>query len=511
MRHYLNLLTTYSGKKNFLFLAVTLGMLILYVPDSRAFDCSADSFVYDSYVIDADLRSCGDNLGLPQNGIAFGRIDTSPGGSGSCGFTPIEFTAYVDGQTVSESSLTASLTNCGFIRDGKYLWLDGSTTVTFSFEVNEVVTSISLFISDGNPYTNVFSTGAFSVSTGIFNNNADLTGLSLSSGTLSPTFDTSTTSYTASVANSVSSITVTPTASEANATVTVNGTAVTSGSASGSIALNVGSNTITTVVTAQDGVGTSSYVLTIHRADEDDLCDLLVPFDGCKMTPTGYKVFVTALGLCETAPILPTTTSSLDFSNCVLLYDKIGVDGVVVELAGVGYSTGLNADFTIPSKGAYRYAVVGLGQAISVKRQMEFPNPVKGRDGSVGRYCVTAHSDTYENWSTCSNSGFPEAGYSTDILYGFGASESQYSLGFGQNITAYAMTNDYRISTSQGATSWILGYQQFDAPLVIDESINSLDIAFTVSKGMELYDADSGSDYEVAPAPGEFSFQISVR
>ena len=712
MKHYLNPLIIYSGKKIFLFLAVTLGMLILYVPDSRAFDCSADSWITGSYVIDADLRSCGDNLGLPQNGIAFSRIDTSPGGSGGCGFTPFEFTAYVDGQTVSESSLTASLTNCGFIRDGKYLWLDGSTTVTFSFEVNGVVTSISLFMSQLNPFGGVFNTGAFSVSTGIFNNNADLTGLalssgtlspvfaasttsytasvansvssitvtptaseanatvtvngtavtsgsasgsialsvgsntittvvtapdgttqqtyttevtraqssdasleylgmnaygslgysnavtsyslnvvyetdsmtfmpcptdknasvsinsdpyqytsgqcpasepvnfsvglnvitivvtsedgstqktitinvtragssdadmsglSLSSGTLSPTFDASTTSYTASVANSVSSITVTPTASEANATITVNGTAVTSGSASGSIALSVGSNTITTVVTAQDGVGTSSYILTIHRADEDNLCDLSIPFDGCTMTPTGYKVLVYALGLCETAPTLPTTTSALDHSNCVFLYDKIGVDGVVVELAGVGYSTGLNADFKVPPKGTYRYAIVGLGQAISVKRQMEFPNPVKGRDGSVGRYCVTAHSDTYENWSTCSNSSFPEAGYSTDILYGFGTSEDQYSLGLDQNITAYAMTNDYRISTSQGATSWILGYQQFDAPLVIDESINSLDIAFTISKGMELYDADSGSDYEVAPAPGEFSFQISVR
>ena len=340
---------------------------------------------------------------------------------------------------------------------------------------------------------------------------ADLSGLTLSSGTLSPTFDASTTSYTASVANAVSSITVTPTASEANATVTVNGTAVTSGSASGAIALSVGSNTITTVVTAQDGTGTASYSLTVHRANEENLCDLSIPFDGCTMTPTGYKVLVYALGLCETAPTLPTNSSTLDYSNCILLYDKIGSDGVVVELAGVGYSTGLNADFKVPPKGTYRYAIVGLGQAIAVKREMEFPSPVKGRDGTVGRYCVTAHSDTHENWSTCSDSGFPEAGYSTDIMYGFGASEDQYSLGLDENITAYAMTNDFKVSTSQGMTSWILGYQQFSSPLVITESINSLDIAFTVSKGMELYDADAGADYEVAPAPGAFSFQITVK
>jgi len=97
-------------------------------------------------------------------------------------------------------------------------------------------------------------------------NVATLSSLVPSAGTLSPTFASGTTGYTASVANSVSSITVTPTVTNANATVKVNGTTVASGSASGSIALNVGSNTITTVVTAQDGTTTQTYTLTVTRA-----------------------------------------------------------------------------------------------------------------------------------------------------------------------------------------------------------------------------------------------------
>jgi Autotransporter beta-domain/Cadherin-like beta sandwich domain/Putative Ig domain len=95
---------------------------------------------------------------------------------------------------------------------------------------------------------------------------ANLSGLTLSSGALTPTFASSTFAYTQSVANAVSSITVTPTVNQANATVTVNGTAVTSGSASGSISLNVGTNTITTVVTAQDGTTTQTYTTTVTRA-----------------------------------------------------------------------------------------------------------------------------------------------------------------------------------------------------------------------------------------------------
>lgn len=95
---------------------------------------------------------------------------------------------------------------------------------------------------------------------------ASLSALTLSSGALSPTFASGTIAYTQSVANSVSTITVTPTVNDANATVTVNGTAVSTGVASGNINLNVGANTITTVVTAPDGSTTKTYTTTVTRA-----------------------------------------------------------------------------------------------------------------------------------------------------------------------------------------------------------------------------------------------------
>jgi hypothetical protein len=95
--------------------------------------------------------------------------------------------------------------------------------------------------------------------------NADLSALTLSSGTLSPTFTSANTSYTASVSNATSSITVTPTKSDANASITVNGSTVTSGTASGSIILSVGTNTINVVVTAQNA-STKTYTITVTRA-----------------------------------------------------------------------------------------------------------------------------------------------------------------------------------------------------------------------------------------------------
>ena len=60
-------------------------------------------------------------------------------------------------------------------------------------------------------------------------NNADLDSLTISSGTLSPSFSSSVIMYAASVGNSVTEVTLTPTASHGSATITVNGTTVTSG------------------------------------------------------------------------------------------------------------------------------------------------------------------------------------------------------------------------------------------------------------------------------------------
>jgi hypothetical protein len=96
-------------------------------------------------------------------------------------------------------------------------------------------------------------------------NNTNLSGLTTGTGTLNPNFDATTTAYTAKVPNATNTITVTPTKADASAKILVNGIAVSSGSASGTINLSEGSNTITVVVTAQNGTS-KIYTLTIKRA-----------------------------------------------------------------------------------------------------------------------------------------------------------------------------------------------------------------------------------------------------
>lgn len=94
---------------------------------------------------------------------------------------------------------------------------------------------------------------------------ATISGLSASGALLTPAFNSTTTSYSANVPNSVSNTTITVVPNDDGATVKINGT----GATSQAVALNVGSNVITVEVIAEDGVATKTYTITIHRAATD--------------------------------------------------------------------------------------------------------------------------------------------------------------------------------------------------------------------------------------------------
>src|ERR1700760_904223 len=91
---------------------------------------------------------------------------------------------------------------------------------------------------------------------------ATLSNLTISSGALTPVFDGSLNYTAADVPNATANITVTPTTTDINATVTINGNPATSGGAN-PVALNVGGNTITVVVTSADVSTNQTYTIAI--------------------------------------------------------------------------------------------------------------------------------------------------------------------------------------------------------------------------------------------------------
>ena len=157
---------------------------------------------------------------------------------------------------------------------------------------------------------------------------ATISVMAFTTVTLSPGFSPGIFVYTASVANTISSIIFTPTVNESHATITVNGTPVISGSATEAIPLNVGANTITTVVTAQDRSTTATYTTTVTREVAVATPSL------SNFGPISKTYGDAAFGLTA-----PTSDSSGAFTYTSSNTAVATISGSTVTVVGVGTST----------------------------------------------------------------------------------------------------------------------------------------------------------------------------
>jgi len=200
--------------------------------------------------------------------------------------------SYLLGLTVSSGALSPAFAKNTFVYAAPSVaYGTGSITVAATTEDAAAALKINgIATTNGQPQTvnlnygaNVVQTAATasdSSSTTIYTVNAIrtspyLTGLTLSGGNLSGGFGQNTYAYTTSVGNEVGSITVTPTAQDPSARITVNGAVVNSGQPSGAIPLNEGANIIPIVVTPTVGTA-QTYTVTVYRKSTLYLSNLLL-------------------------------------------------------------------------------------------------------------------------------------------------------------------------------------------------------------------------------------------
>jgi tRNA threonylcarbamoyladenosine modification (KEOPS) complex Pcc1 subunit len=181
-----------------------------------------------------------------------------------------KYTESDDYADVTVTKFDGDYTLSGINNDGDVLILDEDysidvDTVTIKKEYLASLAAGTVVLTfDYSDGTDPELTITITDSTPAVSSDAALSALTISAGTLTPDFASGTTSYTASVANSVSSADVTATVNQADATLTINDSAAVSSTAS-TVDLNVGENIITILVTAQDGSTTRTYALTITR------------------------------------------------------------------------------------------------------------------------------------------------------------------------------------------------------------------------------------------------------
>ena len=304
--------------------------LIAGEPNTVTVIVTAQDSTTKTYIITLTrAASLSDNADLTGLTISSGTL--SPQFSSS----DITYTASVDNSvtqvtvtpTASDSSATITV-NDNTVTSGNGYILTG----LIAGEPNTVTVIVTAQDSTTKTYT-ITLTRAASLS-----DNADLTGLTISSGTLSPQFSSSDITYTASVDNSVTQVTVTPTASDSSAAITVNGNTVTSGNGYILTGLTAGEpNTVTVIVTAQDST-TKTYTITLTRAaslsDNADLTGLTISSGTLSPQFSSSDITYTASVDNSVTQVTVTPTAS-DSSATITVNDNTVTSGTGYILTGL--------------------------------------------------------------------------------------------------------------------------------------------------------------------------------
>ncbi|QOS81887.1 S-layer homology domain-containing protein [Paenibacillus sp. JNUCC31] len=230
-----------------------------------------------SYTLTADDLGTAITVMVTADGThASGSVTSTATGAVAAADEVVTPAAPVEVSKTSTSITLQAVTGQEYSIDGGVTWQDSPTFGGLTPDTDyTIVTRVK---ATATQPASAISTGT-SIRTAT--KYADLDGLTLSSGTLSPAFSTDMTNYATSVSNGVSDTTVTATVYDSDyATVTASvydseGALVkgpitlTSGVVSESLPLSVGINKIKVVVTAQDGT-TQTYIITVTRAPRDD-------------------------------------------------------------------------------------------------------------------------------------------------------------------------------------------------------------------------------------------------
>ena len=307
-------------------------------------------------VISLVAYGCGDSATVSEP-AALGNLSVSDG-TLEPPFTPAT-TSYIVQLpiNISSTTITASPQVAG---DSIRIDNQAITSQTITLSSPGAEQSITIVVTDtGTGGTSKSYT--VQIKRAALNGNNSLDSLGISPGALAPTFEAGVLRYTASVANGIGSVTITPTLSDPAATMTVNGQPTISGQAR-SINLQGGGQitTIPITITAQNG-STKTYEVSVSRGPSNNN-----NLQGLTITPgtldpsfranrTGYTVDVgSGVGNVTITPRLQDTTETMTVNG----QDTNSGQARAIPLNGAGSPTGINIVVTAQNGSQKLYTII---------------------------------------------------------------------------------------------------------------------------------------------------------
>ena len=268
---------------------------------------------------------------------------------------------------------------------------------------------------------------------------------------------------------------------------------------------------------AENAIESEAGVIT-YQGNENAIGD-------CAFAPDEYTVTIYEMGLCTSAPIVPTTSSAYKLDTCSTVISS--AEGQTINLAAGSELT--LTDVTRPTNGTYTHAYMVLGNSFGITVTKQFTNTMHRYDTATsGNFCwTTSGTEHNSDWSgtpanptTFANCGDEEdaapATY-TEILDQFDTDTYNYgpvSVESG-NLTAYLVTdsNDRLVNAVKTADR-IFGKQTLNTAAVVTNTSSSFVVSFGVNQATSTNMSDEGSadTYDVlAFGSGPFSAFITVE
>ena len=187
----------------------------------------------------------------------------------------------------------------------------------------------------------------------------------------------------------------------------------------------------------------------------------------CEVTPDSQKITWYRVEFCKSKPTGPTTSATVDRSDCFTFYQNDSGSEVTIA-QGVGTQIGTAADYTAVPYGNYTYGVITMGATFKFTTSVTFDGNISDGTNS-STTCVTKASslgtiygfhdgiNTFAkaNMSCASGATAAEITIGVNTLTADGAGDCNHLLTFqgtSVNVAAYLLESNGTLHDGVGAT-----------------------------------------------------------
>jgi hypothetical protein len=233
---------------------------------------------------------------------------------------------------------------------------------------------------------------------------------------------------------------------------------------------------------------------------------------GCEAEPDSYEVIIYEMYLCTNLPLIPSTTTEADLSNCSQVFENTA--GATATVTGLD-PIDLTGSYFKPPPGIYTYGYARMDNTFTLKASIKIDGAMDGMSSGSGVFCGTAagsgnhaQASSHSNSSVCGAAAIT-AGEFTETLTHFSSSGNPWDRvadaidinNTSASIKGILVDTNRHLALNEGEVVRLEGLVKFADPVKITDATSALTMSFNLGEAMYL---DEGGADEIYIGSGPF-------